>query len=174
MPRDGRGMPRPYVSGAVMLHCARDTRLALRCLRRAHHAFPDQRSNLAGAKTKLAEDLFGLRSEGWRRQANAGRLSIIAHGMIDERDRRAGLPAARNRHKHLHVLDLCILDDLLVPLYARVPDSSLLQAPAPFRSAIHLQSPSDQLTDLVLSRPGVPLGERGQMRLAERIRERLQ
>src|ERR1700730_17233516 len=131
------------------------SRPLLRCLRRAHHAVPDQRCNLAGAKTKLAEDLFGLRCGWWRLRANGRRLSIIAQGMIDERERRAGLPAARNRHKHLHVLDLRILDDLLVPLYARVPDSSLLQAPAPFRSAIHLQSPSDQLTDLVLSRPGV-------------------
>src|SRR5258708_12098868 len=126
-----------------MLHCARETRLTLlRCLPRAHHAFPDQRCNLPAAKTKLAEDLFGLRSEGWRRQANAGRLSIIAHGMIDERDRRAGLPAARNRHKHLHVLDLCILDALLVALSAPLPDSRLLQPPPPSPTDLRLHSPT--------------------------------
>ena len=53
-------------------------------------------------------------------QANAGGLSIIAHGMIDKRDRRAGLPAARNRHEHLHVLDLCIRDDLVAKEEAEI------------------------------------------------------
>src|ERR1700720_4666798 len=97
----------------------------------AYHAVARERRNLGRPDSKLGENFPGLRAEPLRRQANGPRLAVVAHRVIDPRDRRAGLARALNRHQGLHVLDLRILGEVGIALHARVPDLRLLHAPAP-------------------------------------------
>src|SRR6516162_11652313 len=97
----------------------------------AHHAVAGERRNFGRAETKLGEDFPGLGPEPLRWQANGRRLSVVAHGMIDQGDRRAGFACASSRHQRLHVFDLRIGDEVGIALHARVPDLRLLHAPAP-------------------------------------------
>src|SRR5262245_1500702 len=58
-------------------------------LTHVHHAVAGERRNLALGETELGEYRLGLCAEPLRRQANGCCLTVVAHGMIDQRDRRA-------------------------------------------------------------------------------------
>src|SRR6266516_5750599 len=77
-----------------------------------HHAVAGEPVDLGRAEPELGEDLPRLRTEPLRGEADLGRLAVVMHRMIDQRDRRPGLASAGKRHERLHVLDLRVLDDL--------------------------------------------------------------
>src|SRR5882724_1592628 len=139
----------------------------------AHHAVADERRNLALAEAELGEHLLGLRTEPLRGQANTRRLAVVAHGMVDQRDRRAVVACTFNHHQRLHVLYLRVLEEIGIALHARVPDLRSLHTRAPVFGALGLQPRGDDLADLVLPAPGVLVGEGGQPRLLDRLRELL-
>src|SRR5262249_58618701 len=70
----------------------------------AHDAVTAEGRDLGSIEPQLAEHALGLRAERLRRQANPRRLAVIAHRMIDQRNRRAALACASSPHEGPHVL----------------------------------------------------------------------
>src|SRR5262245_7532025 len=106
---------------------------------KAHDAVAGKRRNFGSVEPQLGEHILGLRAERLRRQANRRRLAVIAHWMIDQRQRHAALACPLSRHQRLHVLDLRIAGDLGVVAHARVPDLRPLHALDPLLRDFALQ-----------------------------------
>ncbi len=133
-----------------------------------------QRRDLRLAEADLGQHLLRLRAELLRRQPHLGGLAVVQHGMIDQRQRRAGFAAAGHRHQRLHVLDLRVVGDLGIALHRRLPDLQRLHARAPVGRGRRLQPLGDQPGDLVLPGPAVLVAERSEPRLVQHLGQHLQ